>query len=240
MKALLTALFFFLPFHAWAECRHALILALDVSASVTWKEYRMQQAGLAAALRDPEVVELILSDNEAPIAITVFEWGGDRDQEMSVPWTLLDSLASIDQVAEQIQAHSSQRDTIRTAIGQALEFSKQQFEIGPDCLRRTIDVSTDGKNNVDPDPSVVYASGDFAEIIVNTLSIGESTDIANALEKNEALFVYHQTYINHGFGAFTIAAEGFEDYQAAMKRKLIRELSPLAVGWRKMRDYALR
>ena len=41
-------------------CRTALILAMDVSNSVDPGEYRLQIDGLAAALRDPEIAEIVV------------------------------------------------------------------------------------------------------------------------------------------------------------------------------------
>ena len=43
-----------------ANCALALAFALDVSASVNSNEYDIQKGGLAAALRDSEVVEAIV------------------------------------------------------------------------------------------------------------------------------------------------------------------------------------
>ena len=230
MRMLFVFLLLLMANPALANCRHALILAIDISASVTWKEYRMQQRSLAAALRDPEVVDLILSDPSQPVAMLAFEWAGNRSQALSSDWIELTDLEKIETFASRIENFSSERNTYRTAIGQALQFSKFQFDRGPDCLKRTIDVSTDGKNNVIPKPETVYLAGGFENIVVNTLSIGEETIVPGAEVKNRNLLAYHQRFVNHGLGSFTIPAEGFADYQRAMKRKLIRELSPLALS----------
>jgi len=215
---------------AAAKCRHALILAIDISASVTWKEYRMQQRAIAAALRDPDVMDLILSDPDAPVSMLAFEWAGNQSQTLSSDWISLTDLDQIENLASRIEDFTSDRNTYRTAIGQALQYAKFQFDRGPDCLKRTIDVSSDGKNNVTPTPEAVYLTGGFEDIVVNTLSIGEETIVPGAAKKNRNLLEYHQRFVNHGLGAFTIPAEGFGDYQRAMKRKLIRELSPLALS----------
>ncbi|MGR3364390.1 MAG: DUF1194 domain-containing protein, partial [Maritimibacter harenae] len=44
-----------------ADCRQALVLALDVSGSVDAGEYRLQMDGLAQALTAPEVAAAILA-----------------------------------------------------------------------------------------------------------------------------------------------------------------------------------
>ena len=61
-----------LPLAAAAqECRLALVLALDVSASVDPAEDRLQRDGLAQALLAPEIVHAFLAGD--PVAIFVFE-----------------------------------------------------------------------------------------------------------------------------------------------------------------------
>ncbi len=54
-------------------CRQALVLALDVSGSVDHKEYHLQLAGLADALVDPEVQNLVLAIPMAPLDLIVFK-----------------------------------------------------------------------------------------------------------------------------------------------------------------------
>ena len=55
---------------AAAECRLALALAFDVSASVDAREYRLMMQGTAAALRDPDVTRAALSGN--PVALAAY------------------------------------------------------------------------------------------------------------------------------------------------------------------------
>ena len=231
MRFLSIILAFFWANAVIAECRHALILALDISGSVTWTEYRMQQRGLSEALQDPEVIDVILSDPEAPVYVYVFEWAGTGGYDVAVDWVALRNRSDIEALAAQITNYSSQRSTFRTAIGAALHFAQSQFERGPDCDRRTVDISGDGKSNVGPTPRQVYASGGYEDIVVNTLSIGEPLEEEGAAVTNAQLIEYYHREVNHGPGAFTIEAIGFEDYARAMKRKLIRELSPISLSY---------
>src|SRR5690606_4570353 len=57
------------PAVAETMCRQALVFALDVSSSVDEEEYRQQLDGLAAALQEPDVLDAILADPEAPMAV---------------------------------------------------------------------------------------------------------------------------------------------------------------------------
>ena len=65
-------------------CDTDLILTIDVSNSVDPGEYRLQIDGLAAALRDPEIVESMVRQNTA---IAVVQWSGQDRQELTLPWT---------------------------------------------------------------------------------------------------------------------------------------------------------
>ena len=230
MRSLLSILFLFLADTALAQCRHALILALDVSASVTWSEYRMQQIGLADALRDEEVVDLILFDPDRPVSLLAFEWAGQTGQNLITDWSLLRSRADVLALADRIEAFQGSRRSFRTATGSALNFSHDQFKRGPICDRRTIDVSSDGKSNIGVKPKEIYATGAFDSIIVNTLSIGDALYEKGAFQQNLEMFEYFQSQVNHGPGSFTIEARGIADFSNAMKRKLIRELSPLQLA----------
>ena len=71
-----------------ADCRLALVLAFDVSASVDDREYRLMMQGTATALRDPEVRRAALSG--APVAVAAYVWAGAREQAVAADWLELD------------------------------------------------------------------------------------------------------------------------------------------------------
>ena len=55
---------------------------------------------------------------------------------------------------------------------------------------------------------------------------GDDERIADIKE----LSSYYNSYVIRGTGAFVEAALGFEEYAAAMERKLLRELASIAIG----------
>lgn len=67
-----------------AECRLALVLAIDVSSSVDAAEDALQRNGLAAALLAPEVQAAIFAA-DLPVALTAFEWSGPLQSGHSGP-----------------------------------------------------------------------------------------------------------------------------------------------------------
>jgi hypothetical protein len=74
------------PGAAQEQCRLALLLGMDVSASVDAAEYQLQIEGLAASLIHPSVVEAALNGN-GPVALSIFEWSGRFQQDVLVDWS---------------------------------------------------------------------------------------------------------------------------------------------------------
>lgn len=212
---------------AQQPCRLALILGMDISSSVDPREDALQRLGLAAALRAPEVVDAILSQPDRPVALAMFEWSGRIQQDMVLPWMMLtdpDSIAAAsDMIAQSIRSYAD----FATAIGNALEYAHGLFASGPACDSRTLDLSGDGVNNDGFGPAAAYAAFDFSQITVNALAIKvveEGTDHGLAEGAETGLADYYRQQVIHGPGAFVEVAQGFEDFERAMTRKLLREL----------------
>lgn len=206
---------------AAAECRLALLLAIDVSASVDHEEDVLQRRGLAAALTAPEVVEAFLADPGAPVVLSAYEWSGRFAQAVLLPWTRIDAGEDIDRAAAAIAGSIRGRDDLPTALGDALGFGAGRFRNGPDCLARTLDVAGDGVANDGFPPWAVYRAGRLEGVVVNGLAIqGDEQDVA----------AYYREAMIRGPGAFVIEADGFGDYERAMREKLLRELSGLVVS----------
>ena len=49
-------------------------------------------------------------------------------------------------------------------------------------------------------------------------------------EGEVGLIAFYRGEVLHGPGAFLIVANGFDDYEDAMRRKLERELAPPSIG----------
>jgi len=198
------------------DCAAALVLAIDVSSSVDAREHRLQMSGLAAAFRDAAVVETILG--EGGIMIAAFAWSGYQHQEMLVDWRWLGDATAIAAFADALAAAPRRYDHWPTALGQAAAFAAQLHARNPaSCRRAIIDVSGDGANNDGVGPEFHRDRGVFEGITINGLAIrGAEPDPAQ----------YYVTNLIHGPGAFVEAVESYDDYPAAILRKLLRELQP--------------
>ncbi len=209
---------------ASAACRQALLLAIDVSSSVDMVEDRLQREGLAAALIAPEVQDAFFGAAD-PVALAVYEWSGRYNQEILLEWTMIDTPQSLIEAAETIGRSKRRHNEFPTAMGYALGFGAKMFQEGPRCAKYTLDMAGDGQNNEGFGPRLAYQEFPFDEIVVNGLVVN-----AADFEAETGLIAFYRRQVLHGPGAFLEIAQGFEDYERAMRRKLEREVAPPVFG----------
>src|SRR3978361_575262 len=64
-----------------------LVLAVDVSRSVTDEEAVLQRDGYRTAITDPGVLAAIAGGSLGAIAVAYFEWARYDFQDLVIPWT---------------------------------------------------------------------------------------------------------------------------------------------------------
>jgi hypothetical protein len=201
------------------DCRIALLLAFDVSRSISPADYLVQQRGLLDALADPEIrAAFLLGD---PVALSVFEWSGQGHQQVVSAWRMILSAADLDAVSAEIAALSPPELRLLTGLGHALSFAHAQFAAAPPCDEQVLDVSGDGRNNDGYGPAGAYKRDDWGDIRVNALAIGEH---------EIGLVPYFHAELIRGRGAFVEVAPYQRDFPEAIRKKLLRELKAAVVG----------
>ncbi|MAB06517.1 MAG: hypothetical protein CML50_10970 [Rhodobacteraceae bacterium] len=195
-------------------CETALLLAMDVSNSVDAAEYRMQAEGLAWALSDPEIAEILVADG---VSIAVLQWAGTDRQQLSLGWTSITAPADV--VALQARARTMARAFLLsdTAPASALHRAIDAFASAPSCKRRIIDVSGDGTPNAGGSVAGARQRAERAGITVNGLAIdaaGYGQPVTN--------FYRRQLVTRDGF---VITARGHRAFAETLRRKMLRELS---------------
>lgn len=210
---------------AAAECRLALVLALDVSSSVDAREDALQRGGLATALLSPQVAAAAFA-SPLPVAIAVYEWSGRYNQTVLADWQLVRNRGDLLEIAEAIGRSTRSETEFPTAMGYALGYGAGLFQRGPDCLFRTLDMAGDGENNDGFGPQLAYREFPFFDVVVNGLVVNGAD-----FEAEVTLIDFYRDEVLHGPGAFLEIAQGFEDYERAMIRKLVREMTPRAIGY---------
>lgn len=218
LRGALAALWLAVP--ASADCRLALVLAVDVSRSIDAQDYVIQTEGLAAALSDAEVRRAIFGP-EGQVALAIYHWSGRGAQDLVQEWVMLDSPEALDTVIWTLRRTPRPEARLATALGDALRYGRELMSAAPDCERRVIDVAGDGRNNEGVSVAWTYEHDDFTGITVNGLAVGEH---------EAGLLTYYRTEVIRGPGAFVESAPRQTDYPAAIRRKLLRELRGPEIG----------
>lgn len=211
VRSAIAAVLGFLPGLACA-CDTALLLTIDVSNSVDPAEYRIQTDGLADALRDPEIIEIMVSGQ---VAVSVVQWSGFHKQELSIPWTRIQTEADV--AALSVRARNMERAFVLsdTAPAEAILFSLRQFDDVRDCNRHVIDVSGDGTPNAGTPVRNARRAAERAGVTINGIAI-ESMGLA-------ITNFYRGAVITRD--GFVMTARTHREYADTLRRKIIRELS---------------
>jgi hypothetical protein len=201
-----------------------LVIAVDVSYSMDPEEQALQREGYIMALTSREFMHALRQGAHGKIAIIYFEWAGQYDQKIVMPWRLIEGPESADAVANEI-AGAPYRRASRTSIAGALTFAKPLFDAsGYRGLRRVIDVSGDGANNAGP--LIVPTRDDVlaAGITINGLPIMLKRPNPGTMDI-EDLDVYYEDCVIGGPGAFVVPIHERQQFVEATRIKLVLEIS---------------
>ncbi len=202
-----------------------LLLALDVSHSVTVDEHAAQIHGLAAAFRHERLISAIRNLPTGRAAVAVMFWAGPENQVIAVPWTLIDSAESARGFADRIARETEPPwDGLSfTAIGTALLRGADEIDSnGFDGRRRIIDLSGDDPSNQGVKAAEARDLVVLRGIIINGLPILQDR---KEHEDRAELVRYFETDVAGGVGAFVLPTLSFRDFPRAMLAKLITEVS---------------
>ena len=125
--ALLSLALVLVPPLAWAAepVDMLLVLAADVSRSVTEPKFRLQRDGAAAAITHPDVVKAITSGPNRRIAVCFVEWATAGQQSVIVDWTAIGSAAAARSFGDRLI------EAPRSFAGQHLDQRRHRLLGGP-------------------------------------------------------------------------------------------------------------
>jgi hypothetical protein len=194
-----------------------LVLAVDVSGSVSEQRFELQKQGYVAAFRSPKLLQAIASGSSRAIAVTMTQWTGPALQIQVVPWTRIADEASMHAFADAIGKAPRQLFGGGTSISGAIDHAMTLFPNAPfQGARRVIDVSGDGANNRGRLATEARDEAVRAGATINGLPI---------LALEPGLDRYYWDYVVGGPGAFVIVAESYETFADAVLKKLIIEIA---------------
>lgn len=206
-----------------------LILAVDISGSIDPEEARLQREGYAKAISHPDVVKAITSGIHGRIALAYFEWADGYTQTALLDWTMVQDRASAETIARRLLDEPI-RTARRTSISGAIDFALPRFGSGPyKGLRRVLDISGDGPNNDGGPVDLARDRALAAGIVINGLPIMNGRVNTWGFPVLEDLDKYYEGCVIGGPGAFVVAAENFDTFGEAVRRKLILEIAAAPV-----------
>ena len=197
----------------------ALVLAVDVSQSVNGERFALQMEGMAKAFDDADVQRAIFSGPHRAMFVTLVQWS---DKAMvSIPWTLIASPEDAHAFAAALRK-TERKGAEFTCMSRALQLIEGKVLpfLPMPAMRTVIDISSDGPDNCNINPPVqvlrdlLVAEG----AIINGLPILEGKD-------GPTLAQWYKDHVIGGPSAFIVPAHGYGDFERAMRRKFLTEIS---------------
>ncbi len=192
----------------------ALVLAVDVSASVDFQEFALIVGGLAAAFRDDHVLAAATGGPRGAVALAALFWSETAD--IAASWTRIADAASAEAFAGHLEGAPRLPRPGATALGEGMVAALALLARCPaDATRALVDVSGDGRTNRGRPSGPVRDLGVAAGVTLNGLAV---------LNEEPDLLEHYAAEVIGGPGAFAMPCQDYADFAEAMRRKLLREL----------------
>jgi hypothetical protein len=209
-----------------------LVLAADTSGSMSASLRHSQRRGFAAAFRDRALQRAVSSGPVGKVAVIYFEWAGERDQRVIVPWTILSTPKDMAQFAETLEAQSEGGNGGETSISGAMRFAYELFEASAlTSYRKVVDISGNGRNSQGSEVTAALRALRKGGVTVNGLVLpaptsGESNPYAALFTHYDGpLIDYYRSEVIGGPGAFAIEVDPTRGFSDAILRKLVMEVA---------------
>ena len=203
----------------------AILLALDVSGSMTEEAYELQRQAVASAMEWEQFQMAARTGPIGRIAVAVIQWGDTP--HLAIPWTILQFPYEFQEFAKKID-DMPRAENGSTCMAKAMEYSvsyilKQQDIAG----RMVVDVSGDGEDNCVREEKIldtrqIKEYGVSMNITFNGLPIATSTTNADEFQK---LIDWYRDNVMGGVGAFVLPTNSPEAMSKAMRDKLTKEIA---------------
>jgi Protein of unknown function (DUF1194) len=195
----------------------ALVLAIDVSASVSSERYTLQHEGIARAFETPRLTDIIAA-MPGGIQVLVLEWSDPDKIATTVGWTHIANRKAASVFAASVRSTTRTSHGL-TAIGPALLAAAAAFDHMPEpAAHRVIDISGDGMANFGMPPTTVRDALVKKGITINGLAI---------LSEEPWLDEYYTHNVIGGPASFVVVAQNFDTFAESMLRKLVQEVASL-------------
>jgi hypothetical protein len=196
-----------------------LVLAVDASTSIDSDEAVLQREGYVAALRHPDFIRAVRAGRYGRIAITYFEWAGTVRVASTVPWTVIDGETSANAFAREVLTRP-RYGSGGTSISRAIWHGSMLFLNVFEGDRLVIDVSGDGPNNIGTPVKEARDRAVADGVVVNGLPI-----MLKSSWRGPPIDLYYADCVIGGPGSFSLPIRDESEFETAIRRKLILEVS---------------
>ena len=194
-----------------------LVLAVDASGSVNMDRFNLQKHGYAEAFRNASVLQAIQSGAGQAIAVTMVQWTGPALHEQVIGWASVHDAASAASFADAIDAIPRKLFRGGTSISGGIDYAMTLFPLSPyQGARRVIDFSGDGRNN---------SGRPASDARDDALAQGVSINALPILTLEPDLADFYRDNVIGGPGAFVIVVHSYDEFAAAILRKLVTEIA---------------
>jgi hypothetical protein len=191
-----------------------MVLAVDISMSMTAEEALHQRRAYLAALASAEVRRAIASTASGSIGLAYMEWAGPDAQFVVLPMMAIDSPVALAR-ALRVLAEAPIRSEPYTAVGAAL--LKAQTLFTGHAQREVIDISGDGQQSPHQGP-------DAASI---TLRRGVTVNALPMVAPDEPGLAEWYSAITRRFGGFCLPFDGSVPLERLLSMKISSEIAGL-------------
>ncbi|MBD2295368.1 DUF1194 domain-containing protein [Anabaena sphaerica FACHB-251] len=203
-----------------------LSLLTDVSGSVVLSEFNLLKQGYVNAFANPDLFNNFISKGQyGKIAVNYIYWSGASEQQETIGWTLIDSVAASQNFANLINTAARPFSGL-TAPGSAINFATPKFFNNAfDGTRQVIDVAGDGAQNAGANTLAARNAALAAGVdAINGIIIGGESGLANFYQNNIVGGINAD-----GSPAFLKTATNFQTFGEAIDQKLKAEIKPTTV-----------
>ncbi|MGO8915863.1 MAG: DUF1194 domain-containing protein [Stellaceae bacterium] len=206
---------------AAAQADLALVLAVDVSGSVSDERYTLQREGIAGALDSDALAAALAGGVHQTVEIAVVEWA--EEQQVVLPWTLVHRREDLAEIAQRLRRAQRSWVHTKTDPGGGIAAADALFAAAPlPPDRKVIDVSGDGRQN----------TGEIATAEMRDTAVAHGVTI-NGLPITSGgepqVDDWYRSNVVGGDGAFLVVADGFEAFATAFQQKIAREVAGRAL-----------
>lgn len=209
-----------------------LVLAADASGSISSELAQAQKLAFAEAFEHPDLQAALVSGPLGKVAVVYFEWAGEADQHIVVPWTVLEGINDIQAFADRLRHGPSLIQSGETSISGAMLFASDLLNTnGVQGLRTVVDIASNGRNSDGPPVSVGLEALGSTGTVVNALVLpGRGID---QIGPYASLFsaglgpmsAYFKKEVIDGPGSFVQEVDPDVGFSEAILRKLVMEVA---------------